>query len=69
MEQIERLEMEQQNILSAIAAIGTMADAMTDESQKRELMYELGWLVGEISAIGGAIADTMDGEYFTDYIH
>lgn len=51
---------------------GNIRDLMDDpdftDQEKKEIMYEIGWLVGELCAYGGAMADEL-GEDFRDYIH
>lgn len=59
-------------IMEIVMVAGNVRDILDDpdftEQDKKEIMYELGWLIGELQAYGGALADELEDD-FANYIH
>lgn len=60
---MEKITKKEQIIQSLVEAIGSVSDYLNDETNTREdkveLLDELGWTIGELSAIGNGAGDEL----------
>jgi len=64
MEKMTKKEFAVQEIVGAIGRIDDLLnDENIDREDKIEILEELGWAIGELSAIGGAAGDELDIDF------
>ena len=64
MEKITKKEFAIQEIVGAIGRITDLLhDDSIDRDDKIEILEEVGWAIGELSALGGGIGDELDVDF------
>lgn len=65
--QMEEITKKDYSVQELVVAIGRISDLLHDEDIDRadriEILEELGWAIGELSALGGAIGDDLGVDF------